>query len=274
MGHLTVQCSSLPQRMRGCVNSFSIFLEELREKVCHFFKLHFCHYSYVHQGSQEGCIGLVLQDRVQRICNTLNAHRPKGVFFNAMAIENQLHGGVCSSMAFDFVHQYLHTRTQSFSSPYQVVKEISHRYRNASMEFMLNQSAFNTIETNRQEPTVDFRKDKIAAMLKLYGRNVGHCSEEMDLSSQRSDRQISQIMAQLHKGIFLMRSLQPAQNQREEVQGHSTVFVNEEKGMFFYDPNYGTMELQKNHAARIMHDLLQQAHRHFNIPHLRFYQVL
>jgi hypothetical protein len=273
MNCLTIKCSDIPQKVWECLHSAMASFEHVRKYICRFFNLTFSHYSYVHRGDQSGGSGLVSRDRVQQICNTLNSERVRGVFFNAQTVENHVGGGTCSAMAIDFINEYLQTKAQKPSSPSKIIEKISQRYTHSSKEFMHNQAAFNTIEKNSREYTTDFKKDKIAAMLKLYHRNVGYCSEEVDLSSHTADRKISQIISRLPKGIFLIRALHLAQNPKEELVGHSSVLINEDQGIFFYDPNHGTAELQQRNAGRITYDFLRQAYRQFNIPHVRLYRV-
>jgi hypothetical protein len=120
--------------------------------------------------------------------------------------------------------------------PSEIIDAISPRYVKSSVEFKINQAAFNTIERNHLENTDDFKKQKIAAMLKLYHREIEYCSEEVDLFFQVADQQISKIFTQLPEGIFAIRALLPEENQKEELHGHSTVLINEGKEIFYYNP--------------------------------------
>jgi hypothetical protein len=81
-------------------------------------------------------------------------------------------------------------------------------------------------------------------------------------------------MAVLPKGVFVVRALAYEQNAREEREGHSMAFINEEDGLFLYDPNHGTTQLKPGHSAEQVHLMLKDVHEAFEVPSVRMYQVL
>jgi hypothetical protein len=263
-------CQKMKEWLKQILMPFDDLISRIRRRIT----LAFFHCIQLHQGSQSGCIGFIDKRRVQQICETLNAHRINSVFFNAKAIEPQINGGTCSAMSFDFIDQYLKHRVLSRSSSDKIIQKISKRYLSSSQEFMHHQAAFNTISKHSFENATDFKRDKIAAMLTLFHRNIPFCSEEINLSLPTSYEKISRNMATLPKGIFALRALHPAANLKEERERHTMVFINEADGQFFYDPNGGTLQFQRGHANKLVHNLLQQIHHSFNIPAVRFYQVL
>src|SRR5438105_2872083 len=117
------------------------------------------------EGSQNYCFGPVENSRVQQICTQLNTDRIQGVFFNTVTAEPNIHGGTCSAMTFDYIDQYLRHKAQ-YKNSFNALIKISPRYHTSSQEFMNHQAAFNTISKHPQENSYDFKRDKIAAMLK------------------------------------------------------------------------------------------------------------
>ena len=162
------------QQINKCVKEFIQMLEAWSSRIYCQIALIFYHAITVREGSQRGCIGPVAWGQVQQICNQLNAQRIQGVFFNAMAVEPNIHGGTCSAMTLDYIDQYLKLKAQGKTS-FEALIKISPRYRTSSQEFMNHQAAFNTISKQPQENSPDFKRDKIAAMLKLFQRKVGVC---------------------------------------------------------------------------------------------------
>ena len=98
--------------------------------------------------------------------------------------------------------------------------------------------------------------------------------EEIQIDAPDAGDKILNNMAALPKGIFAMRTLAYAQNAREEREGHSLAFINEEDGLFLYDPNHGTTQLKPGHSAERVHQMLKDVHAAFNLPSVRLYQVL
>src|SRR5262249_45022310 len=160
--------------------------------------------------------------------------RVRGVFFNTRSVEPSIGGGTCSAMSFDYIDQFLRQKT-CFKSSFEVLKNIGPRYRVSSQEFMNQQAAFNTISKHPQEASPDFKCGKIAAMLKLFDREVGHCSEEIQIDAPDAYKKILKNINALPKGIFAVRALAYANNTKEEREGHTLAFINQIDGQFFYD---------------------------------------
>ncbi len=260
-------------QIKECVKGFIQMLETWSSRIYCQIALIFYHAITLREGSQNYCLGPIESHRVQQICNQLNTDRIQGVFFNTVTAERNMRGGTCSAMTLDYIDQYLRLKAHGKTSFESLIK-ITPRYRTSSQEFMNHQAAFNTISKHPQEISSDFKRDKIAAMLKLFQRRVGVCSEEIRMDAPDARDKILRNMAVLPKGVFVVRALAYEQNAREEREGHSMAFINEEDGLFLYDPNHGTTQLKPGHSAEQVHLMLKDVHEAFEVPSVRMYQVL
>ncbi len=255
------------------VKEFIQLLEAWSSRIYCQIALIFYHAITIRVGSQNYCLGPIESHRVQQICTQLNADRIQGVFFNTVSAEPNMCGGTCSAMTLDYIDQYLRLKAHGKTSFESLIK-ISPRYRTSSQEFMNHQAAFNTISKHPQENSSDFKRDKIAAMLKLFQRRVGVCSEEIQMDAPDAGDKILKNIDVLPKGVFVVRALAYEQNVREEREGHSIAFINEEDGLFLYDPNHGTTQLKAGYSAERVHLMLKDVHEAFAVPSVRMYQVL
>ncbi len=228
---------------------------------------------FIHEGSQLDCNGPIEANRAQQICEQLNGQHIQGVFFNKRTIAPVIRGGTCSAMTFDNIDQFLKRKT-GHNSSYHVLRKIAPRYTASSQEFKIRQAAFNTISKHPQETSPDFKRDKIAAMLKLFQRRVGYCSEEIQIDDHDSYSKILKTIKNLPHGAFVVRTLAYENNIKEERDGHSLAFFNQIDGQFVYDPNHGTFQLNSSHSPKKLHELLKEVNDNFRVPSIRFYQVL
>lgn len=245
----------------------------------------FCALGYVKQvdfiqlwrGCQADAGGIVAYNQVKRVCHILNGSRAIGVKFDPGLIPENLTGGTCSAMSFDYIDNYLKQNEgigDDTTRRLEVIKNMRLRYAVSSTEFRINQTAFNTICKFSQEHSEDFKKDKMASMLNFYDRKIVHASREVSLLSRNAQKKICSILDNLSYGVFAVRALLTADNAKEEERGHTMVLIKEKDGCFFYDANVGVLQLVKGSEAKVLHNCLQAACCTFNIPNARFYQVV
>jgi hypothetical protein len=140
-----------------------------------------------------------------------------------------------------------------------------------SENFKNIQGAFNTIKKKHEEVVPDFKRSKIQAMLNLYKRKIVFASTEVDINHAQNE--IKLIVQSLPFGAFIIRELLPENNHKDEKHGHTLLFVKDESGSFFYDPNFGWSEFPQGGESEFILGSLFDCHRAWNTPHVRFYQV-
>ncbi len=79
-------------------------------------------------------------------------------------------------------------------------------------------------------------------------------------------------VALLSDGLYLLRTIKPANNEKLEEHGHSMVYVKQGKEGFLYDPNEGVRHLVGKHA-RALNARLKICFQLFQASQARLYRV-
>ncbi len=227
-------------------------------------------YVQIIQGSQDGCYGGCNLDRVKEVFARLIANRAYGVTFDERHLSPQLSGGACSSMALEFIDQYLNQQVRIAANPVSELQSLGAAFRTCSDELRIRQAAFNAICSHPHEVSLDFKRDKVAALLGFHQRQIVYSSDEVVLSDA-NDR-VGQIFRNLPRGVFVIRAIDPCVNHKGEFHGHSMALINESWGKFLYDPNFGLYQL-KGDGIQAIQKWLSRVNSFFHIPNVRFYQV-
>lgn len=191
-------------------------------------------------GSQEGCWGAFDRALAEDVRQKILEMKEKGIDFGPIE-DNFLYGGTCSAMALDFIEFYRTLKAQN--DPADVflkkLKEMgARRYRRSSAEMRARQAAFNCIRVDLAE-SEDPSKDKIQSLANFHDFKIDHFCEEF----KSNDPRLKEAVANLPYGVYLVRMRHPANNQKQELFGHSMVFVHDPEYTLFYDPNEGVENL-------------------------------
>ncbi|MBS3904222.1 MAG: membrane-targeted effector domain-containing toxin, partial [Simkania sp.] len=224
--------------------------------------------------SQYRCEGVFNGELSKQVCHLLNAQKPKHLRFNPASVgERYITGGACTALALDYINRLLSFKSLfGISSTLQLVADMDLKASDNYQDMRVIQAAFNAIQ-KVGECSGDFKRDKIDAMLGLYGRTTSAASKTIQLSDEHSLEHLQQLLPTLPEGIFLIRTLLPARNLKEEEHGHSMVLIKEGDALFFYDPNLGGFELPKENPVETLYEFLQSCYLEWNTPDLRFYQI-
>lgn len=226
----------------------------------------------IKSGSQNDCSGNVETDKAKAICAHLNSSPEKGVAFQEHRVTAFIMGGTCSAMSFEFADRYLKAKEAGLS-PEEAIDRISPDFEQSNLEFRTRQSAFNTICKSMKKEAGDFKKAKIAAMLRFHQRKVVKASDCFDLDKGDSLKKIEKILKQFQQGVFVVRCILENRSEKGEAFGHSTILIRDGGQNYFYDPAKGISELETGYEASVLHELLSAHNRQWGIYSGRIYQI-
>jgi hypothetical protein len=233
------------------------------------------------RGSQYGCNGKVPRDKVAQVFRKIHANREPGVTFNPAKIDGNIKDGTCTAMALDFIKNYFEARKvthlSSSSSPdlfVNCIRSFGHKYADSSEEMKITQAAFNTIEEDKNRPTTDFKRAKIQSLANFHDLAIDISSNEINYSIQPlCSQQLREEVNKLPQGVYLLRTIEPMDNERKEKHGHSLVYIKESSVGFFYDPNFGITQLAEGNHNKTLNDNLFFNLAQFQTTHARFYRM-
>lgn len=170
-------------------------------------------------------------------------------------------------------------------------------------EFRNRQVAFNCIEVDKSK-NIDFSLAKVQSIVNFHSLQISDSTREtkylpsiysrlialspliirpsIHLLSQQIKNiyminspticSLSQQVKSLSYGVHFLRFIAPADNEKLEFHGHSMIFIKEQQGAFFYDPNFG-IEIIKNNVANRLDYHFENNQETFEITDFRFYTV-
>src|SRR6267154_1814444 len=222
------------------------------------------------QGTQAQCSGALDPAKVSNLVNFLNQHRENGITFNQNSITSSIEGGTCTAMAFDFAESFFKLRnTHAMAGRHSdnlflnCLRNLGQQFTKSSEEMRIRQAAFNTIEVRPNGAGLDIAKNKIQSLANLHNFKVDYSSDEIRVDRGDYDRVIKEEVSKLPNGLYLLRSIKPFHNAREEEHGHSMIYVKNQKEGFFYDPNKGVKYMKNVDPLPELSGALTDAFRTF-----------
>lgn len=233
------------------------------------------------KGSQAQAEGQLLNtEKVFRLVEDLNQRREPGILFNPSSITQIIAGGVCTAMSLDFAEKFLklrkvHLMTDEYSNDLFLssIRNLGQRFAQCSEEMRTWQMAFNTIEVTSNPPGIDIGKNKIQSLVNLHGFKVDYASREIPVDREDYERTLKEEESKLPNGLYLLRTIRPFNNVREEWHGHSMIYVKNQKEGYFYDPNEGAKYMRNIDHLPELAAALANCHRWFETSRARFYRL-
>ncbi|CRX38469.1 hypothetical protein [Estrella lausannensis] len=236
-------------------------------------------------GSQSRCNGKYQLLKAKRYVRRLNAKSAPGIYFNPSKLNGSVEGGTCSAMALKLIKIYLRAKTKAASANEGVARERllsklskkSHLFERSSVEYRAIQAALNTIEIKEVPP--DPSGSKVESLVKWRGLEVAWSSNCYRLKKQPSSRKgcpyghLAHDLSGFDEGVYWVRILKPAVNEKLESRGHSLVYIKERGLHLFYDPNDGLSCLQPEKAGLIVERQLRYCAELFRTTDVRFYRL-
>jgi hypothetical protein len=231
-------------------------------------------------GTQEQAIGPINPMRALRFVEYLNRWRENGIVFNQSGITPSTDGGTCTSMSLDFVEEFfklrkVHVMAGHYSNDLFLnsIRNLGGRFAKSSEEMRTRQAAFNTIEIVPHSSGVDISKNKVQSLANLHNFKVDHASKEIQVGSANYEKTLKEEVAKLPEGLYLLRTIKPFNNVRDELHGHSMIYVKSQKEGFFYDPNQGAKYMKNVDHLPELSRALTHCRALFDTSHARFYRL-
>lgn len=230
-------------------------------------------------GSQVGCNGPVSVAKVEAIRAKLDARRSTGIQFNPKKTGPILLGGTCTAMALEFLELYFKARKISIKQPDAQSDMLVHRliklgpkFSSSSQKMRNRQAAYNTIEVQSNDSTIDYSKNKVQSLANYHSFVIDYSSSVIDIERADECSIVKEVDA-LPEGAFFIRILKSENNEKLESSGHSLVYIKEGGLGLFFDPNYGVRNLTSSGHSKILFEGLKDCFRSFKVNQARFYRL-
>ncbi len=232
------------------------------------------------KGTQIQSEGWLNPERASRLVDYLNQRRESGIVFNQSRITPFINGGTCTAMSLDFAEEFFKLRKvhvmigkHSDDLFLNSIRDLGQRFAESSEEMRTRQAAFNAIEVISHPPGMDVAKNKVQSLVNLHGFKVDHSSCEIQVDRADYERTLKEEESKLPDGLYLLRTVKPFNNVREELHGHSMIYVKNQKEGFFYDPNEGAKYMRNFDHLSELSAALAKCCRIFDTSRARFYRL-
>ncbi|MGE3954882.1 MAG: hypothetical protein AB7F31_06845 [Parachlamydiales bacterium] len=221
--------------------------------------------------------GTVDPKRVAQVVEGLNM-RARGlpVVFRAKGIE-KLEGGSCSSLSLRVVEQILPYLNEPnlMERTKEVVKapDTEAQKRNNECDrlregYRIQQAAFNAFSLTDRNG--DHSVEKISAFVRYYGLEVEESTLQLTVDSSLS---LKGPLGLMGPGLYLLRIVKGADNDRGEVHGHSAIVVKMGTSILYFDVNYGLYGGEAGKIAHLMGELLRANKERFDLDYFQFHRL-
>jgi len=225
--------------------------------------------------------GPVNQDLGNEIRDRLESKSPveiTGIAFEGDVVR-ELEGGACVSLTMRQIKTYflsIKEEGYSWDSILEHMKRVSDISTFNWEEIRTEQAAYNTLRVIEPKPGVDYTLNKIQAVVNFYDLKINYASAEIDVTDyQQALPLLQEELDKLPEGIFALRLLQPADNLKLEVHGHSGFYLKMGDHSALFDPNAGLLDLTGTQSeAKIMMIQCQDLYDQYSVNLLRLYQLI
>lgn len=236
---------------------------------------------------QANHLGLASIKKIESIRNRLFEQSSDGITFNESKISAIITGGNCSAIALEFAHSYISAkedlckkigedifRSQAKSQVLLLlIKRLGKIFHTSNEEMRTRQGAYNTIEVLPSLENIDFSKEKIQSIANYHNFKIDITTDEINSYMISQPEDIRDYVCSLPQGIYLLRIIKPAENEKLEEYGHSTIYIQEEPVKVFFDPNRGAFNISHEDIAKKFYAIFQSQLLQFNVSQVRFYRL-
>ena len=216
-------------------------------------------------------------DEIRKRLGSKSAVEVTGITFDGEVAE-RLEGGACVSLTMKEIQAYfwaVNEKGCSWNSILEHMKKVSDISTFDWEQIRTEQAGYNTIRVKKMTPGVDYTFNKIQAVMNFYDWKIKYASQEIDVTNY--SQAISLLKDQIERlsdGIFAFRLLQPADNEKLEVHGHSGFYLKMGEHCALFDPNIGLLDLTGTGAeAKIMLIQCQDLYDMYSVKLLRLYKL-
>lgn len=234
---------------------------------------------WVFKGSQDGCTGDVPIAKVEAVRERLNHSNVLGIHFNSAKVDGYIKDGTCTAMSLEFVDSYFKIKKACVQRPdytsallVERIAQIGAKFSASSEEMRIRQAAFNTIEVRKVDHEIDYSRNKVQSMANLHSLKIDYASKEIDFYHTSAAAIGSEVNA-LPEGVFLIRIIKPANNEKLEECGHTLTYIKENGIGLLYDPNNGVKRLSDSEHLDSLFERFTYCLNQFKTNNARFYRL-
>lgn len=239
-------------------------------------------------GTQSKCNGSTSIEKVKSIFARLSKTQESGISFNKDKISEKIRGGTCSAMSLKFAKCYIKHRERlsdcncensvnancTSLALLSSIQSLEKKFATSNEKMRTRQAAFNTIEVVKKVfPVVDYSKNKVQSLAHYYGFTIDYTSNPIDTRVITSANQLTNHIDSLPQGIFLIRGIFSANNEKLEHYGHSMVYINNDLFKVFYDPEEGARILSKKRIHEDFFAIFRNLLSKWYIDNVRFFRL-
>lgn len=220
--------------------------------------------SWVFYGSQFRTNGPYDAMKASAFALELNAKASPGIVFDPSKITGSISGGTCTAMSLNFLSKYqgVKKKVRHLSKGHfrhNLLEKLSSKgkhFRETSEAMRAEQAAMNTILVNQGVKSPSLKK--IQSLVRFRGFEVAWRSPTYRLRSKEDPAdadtvpalEIKKDMARYKRGVYLVRLIKPAVNEKLEEYGHTFIYIKETGLKLLYEPNDGLLFLDDQSAER------------------------
>jgi len=229
-------------------------------------------YRRLQKASQGPCSGINWRPKSKSYLKKLQADSPSTIGFNAEKLSWTTRGGNCTAIALEFIERYFNS--DSSESAESRLKRIakSLKFGGNIREMRARQGAFNCIEV-KNSSAMTGTAEKVGALLNFHDFKLINQSNTFDLLDDLRPK-LSGILSSMDWGIYFMRDIKPANNDKLEEHGHSMVLIRTRGGDFFFDPNKGLEKIEAQGLEERVFEHLKHNYKRFEISQATFFKVV
>jgi predicted methyltransferase len=224
--------------------------------------------------------GAVDPQKVKMLLSNLKAKAKEGIYFTDLK-SNNLYGGTCSAMTSMLINEIFPQKIRTLQELEKALKKISTK---SSLQRCITQScksardlqmAFNAIRIspNHKGSSLDFSKHKIGSLAGVYQMSIGKTSEPLEIRSIQAPDNFKQAIDKLPEGIYWLRAINKADNEKLENFGHSLMFIKGKDFLGLYDPSVGMKIASLRNTEGFIQDTVLFSLRRYALHEARFYEI-
>lgn len=238
-------------------------------------------------GSQDNHNGTASIEKVESIRKRLLSQSACGISFNPNKVSGTITEGTCSAMALEFASAYAKRKEDLSKKIIEIVgslqsiskllllfeiKKLGENFQTSSEEMRVRQAAYDTIEVIPTLQNIDLHRGKIQSIANYHNFKITFATEIINAEMLSCPEDIRQYVS-LPNGIYLLRTLKPAPNEKLEQYGHSTIYIQEDNCKIFYDPNRGAYDLTEEDIVTKFFTIFQTQWLMYQNNTIRLYRL-
>lgn len=180
-------------------------------------------------------------------------------------------GGTCTAMAMDFLARYVNecSNMTSRSAVRAKVKQFAPFYTYGLSTDISRQAAYNTIRVDRQahiNNPDEMKYRKMQSMANYHSMNLEPATSTIKRSKiSQKPKSFKSKIKNLPNGYYIVRGLEPADNEKMEYFGHTMIFIKTPHISLYFDNGDGAVDITSDPAGYVKDKLLGWGFKEFRL---------